>query len=481
MMKKTIILLVVFLISAASLNAQINPDIKPIPTEAKPITIGDFHSFIADNGMKVFLIRKTGYPKFRISVEFGIPLIPEEKQPEIRKVLGDIFSKGNSKFTSETISEKTDFYAASVTGFVNSVTCSGMKSNLDILLPMMCSYITFPGINEKTIRESVENGLKKIAESGKSNKKTPSANFMARLEDSLSFYKNINPAKVEETAEGYRNVSIESVTKYFTTYINPNNSFCIITGDFSIEEANQLINKNLPGWKNGEKNVSTFSNSYSRNFPTSCKIYVVDKPDAVQSRISVKWPLGDAYPYGENEPLLMVMNQIYGDGYMSNLNQNIRLDKGLSYGAKNFLTNNITGGNCSSSTLVRNSETAYALENIFFEMLRMRNELVSQQKLDMAKNGLIGDYARSMSSLNSPTIIGFGMVKDKYDLPDDYLATYPLKIASVTAEKIRTSAQKYIKPYECLVFIEGKVQDLKGKLEKFAPVEYYTSDGKIIE
>ena len=162
---------------------------------------------------------------------------------------------------------------------------------------------------------------------------------------------------------------------------------------------------------------------------------------------------------------------------MSNLNQNIRLDKGLSYGANNILSINITGGQCSSNTLVRNSQTAYALENIFLEMLKMRNELVCAKTLDMAKNGLIGDYARSMSQLNSPAIIGFGMVKDKFNLPDDYLTTYPLKIASVTAEDIREAAQKYIKPYESLIIIEGKVADIKGTLEKFAPVEYYTQEG----
>jgi len=478
-MRKIIILLVVVL-STMSLGAQINPNTKPSPTEAKPIKIGEFHSFVADNNMKVFLIRKAGYPKFRVSIDFGIPLIPEEKQPEIRKVLEDVFAKGNQLFSSKEISEKADLYAATVSGFVRGVSCSGMKKQLDILMPMMCAYITAPGINEVSIKESVEKGLKKIAESAKINKKTPSSSFMARLDDSLTFYKNITPAKIEETAEGFSDVSIASVNNYFNSYINPNNSYCIISGDFTIDQAKQLINNYLSGWKVGKKISSEYTSSYSQNFPSSCKIYVVDKPEAVQSRISVKWPLGDAFPYGENEPLLMVLNQIYGEGYMSNLNQNIRLDKGLSYGAKNFLSNNITGGNCTSSTLVRNSETAYALENIFFEMLRMRNELVSPQTLDMAKNGLIGDNARSVSQLNSPAIIGFGMVKDKYNLPDDYLATYPLKISAITAEDIRKAAQKYIKPYECLVFIEGKVLDLKGKLEKFAPVEYYTTEGKRI-
>jgi predicted Zn-dependent peptidase len=110
----------------------------------------------------------------------------------------------------------------------------------------------------------------------------------------------------------------------------------------------------------------------------------------------------------------------------------------------------------------------------------MRDELVPEEVLQMAKNGLLGDFSLSMSNINSPAIIGFGMVKDKYNLPDDYLKTYPERLKSITAEDIRKAAQKYIKPYECLVFIEGKVEDIKGTLEKFGEVEYYTSDGKRI-
>ena len=55
-----VIILIAFIISFGSLNAQINPDLKPEPSEAKPIKIGEFHSFTADNNMKVFLIKKRG-------------------------------------------------------------------------------------------------------------------------------------------------------------------------------------------------------------------------------------------------------------------------------------------------------------------------------------------------------------------------------------------------------------------------------------
>ncbi|MHC1780678.1 MAG: M16 family metallopeptidase [Bacteroidales bacterium] len=478
-MKKIIISLLLLFIFV-SIDAQINPNIKPDPTEAKAIKIGEFKSFTAENNMKVFLIRRAGYPKFRITIDFGIPMIPVEKQPEIKYILSDIFSIGNGKYTKSQITDITDYYASYVSCSVNNATCSGMKEMVDTLLPLMSSFVTNLQINDSIINLLKEKRIKEFKEKKNNSGKNPKSTFSARLQDSLQFYKEIPYPKIEESLERYSSITADSVRGYFSKYINPENSYCIITGDFTVKEVNELIKKYFKGWKSGVKYTGDYKSSYEKNFPEKTRIYVIDNPLAVQSKISVRWPLGDAFPYGDNEPLLMIMNQIYGAGYLSNLNRNIRLDKGLSYGANNFLVINVTGGYCSSNTLVRNTETAYALENIFFEMFKMRNELVSQSSLEMAKNGLLGDYARSMSQLNSPAIIGFCMVKDKFILPDDYLATYPLKLSKVTAEEIRNGAQKYIRPFESVVIIEGKVDDIKGTLEKFGPVEYYSSEGKPI-
>jgi len=478
-MRKNIVTLL-FVAIALVANAQINPDVKPASLEPKPFTIGEFYSFTADNGMEVFLVRKAGYPKFRLSIEFNLPAIPEETQPELRKVVNDIFEGGNESFTAKQIEDQTNFYAASLSSSGRTITLAGMKRNLDELMPMATSYLLSPSLNEKKIKASVESGIKKL-ESEPRNKENKKKEYLPFLVDSLSFAKSNAAAKKAATIEGYNAVTLKDARAYFRKYINPNNSSCMIIGDFTVEEARALIGKYLRKWEKGSKYVSTFENSYTTRIPKQRTIFVVDKPEAVQSRISVNWPLIDAFPYGDNEPVLMILNQIYGDGYLSYLNRNIRLDKGLSYGAKNFMNINATGGSCNSVVLVRNNQTAYALENIFYEMLRIRNQLVNQSDLEMAINGMLGDYARSVSKLNAPTIIGFGMVKSMYNLPDNYLETYPIKLAKITADDIRNAAQKYIKPYECDVVIEGKVSDLKGTLEKFGNVLYFTNDGKQIK
>jgi len=473
-MKKIIALLFALAI-ATVVSAQINPDVKPAAQDDKPLEVGEYVSFTADNGMEVFLIRKEGYPKFRFSITCNLPKLPEEQQPEVRRIIADLLSKGTSKQTVKRIAEITGLMAGEVGSSVNNTYCAGLKRDINQLLPLLSDYLQYPMLNKDTIAASV----KKEVTSLNAQKKKPDSKkeWIDTLRDSLVFQKNMNPDPKAPTVAGYKAITANSIKLYMEKYINPKNSFCLITGDFTTEEVKALINRNFKKWKGGEKYVSTFKNEYKSNYPTSRTIYVVDKPGAVQSNIGVSWPLFDAYPYADNEPVLLIMNQIYGDGYNSNLNKNIRGDKGLSYGAKNFLSLNSAGGSCLSQAKVRTSETAYALENIFFEMLRIRNEKPSQEDMDMAINGMLGDYARSVSQLKSPVITGFCMVKSEFNLPDDYLKTYPGKIAKITAEDVRKASQTYVNPFECIVVIEGNLDELKGKLEKFGPVIYFTSKG----
>jgi zinc protease len=474
-MKKILAILFTFAFCMAA-SAQINPDVKPAAfLDDKPAEIGKYYSFTADNGMEVFLIRKEGYPKFRFSISFNVPTLFEEQQPEIRRITADILSKGSTRFSEKRIKEISEQLAGNVSSSVNSVVCSGLKRDINQYMPMLSGYLQSPLMNKDTIALTVAKEIKALKE--KKDKPKSKSEWIQKLQDSLTFTKDGNPAPEVATIDGYKAISASDVRHYMKSYLNPKNSFCLVTGDFTVEEVKTLIAGNFKKWQGGEKFVSTYKSKYTPNYPTDRKIYVVDKPGAVQSKVGVSWPLIDGFAYGDNEPVLLIMNQIYGDGYNSKLNQNLRGDKGLTYGAHNFLNLNITGGSCTSQAMVRTAETAYALENIFFEMLRVRNEKVSQQDLDMAINGMLGDYARSISQLNSPTIIGFCMVKSEFKLPNDYLNTYPDKISKITAEDIRKTAQQYVQPYACNVVIEGNLAELKGKLEKFGPVFYFTSKG----
>ena len=129
----------------------------------------------------------------------------------------------------------------------------------------------------------------------------------------------------------------------------------------------------------------------------------------------------------------------------------------------------------------KQGKSEIVIENILLEMLRIKNMDVSDKDLKIAKGSLIGKESRAMSGIATTPYISFSMVKDDYNLPDNYLQTRIPRIYNVSKKDIRTMAEKYIKPFECVISVNGNVREIKGKLEKFGEVIYLDKDGKIFK
>ncbi|MGE0092636.1 MAG: M16 family metallopeptidase [Bacteroidales bacterium] len=502
-------------------SSRLDRSVMPSPSEPKPIKIGQYKTYKLENGATLFLVRKEGYPKFRTSVSYSFPDINTDKQGLERSILSGMLSRIQTLDTSFCdLKEKHQRDGAQVSLSSQSFFVSGTKQNAGELFSLVAPFLNSAVLDKEVFEQIKNEELQKMREEASAQREaaqessahnssaqensvsavsSSAANSPAasssetsntadssvtsspaaiapsgapsrrgliftdvaewnKLKDSLLFNKTIYTSKPDFDTNHLKAITFENISDYFKKYINPNNAFIMMIGDFTFKEVETLVMDKFSAWEPGEA-YSDDGKDYKlvKNYPKHTQIYFLHVPDATQSSISVTWPLDDAFPYAQNEPALKVLNQIFGESYSSYLNSNLRLDKGLTYGVKSFLNINASGGSIDVRTKVRSQETAYALENIFYEMLRIRNQLVSQETLQLAKNGLIGDYAVSMSSITSPAILGFGMVKEKYSLPDNYLETYPSKINAVTAQQVREYAQKYIKPNGCIIFIEGNL------------------------
>jgi len=457
---------------------------QPLPKPPKPIKIGQYNTFTAQNGSTIFLVSKKGYPKVRVSFMFNLPDLNTDREIATRGVLSEILAEMNNQSEIKKRFNQIKDNAGSITTHTNSYTVSGLKEDLDSMLDALSFFMDNSFIQPKEFKIAKERvALKyKERESRQNKSPKPGKTPWTDLMDSLVFTTTTPTVKIEEpTFEEVSAITIAQVKEYFNRFMGPKNTFCMVIGDFSQQEIESHFKKRLKKWRGGVKySQAENANIITKRYPSDRRIYVKHKEGAAQSSISVKWPLGDAFPYRENEPVLKVLNQIFGESYSSYLNDNLRLDKGLCYGAKCFMNIDATGGSCTATTMVRGEESAYALENILYEMLRIRNQLVDPKVLEMAKNGLIGDFAMSMSAINSPALLGFGMVKERYNLPDNYFESYPLKIYSITAQQVREAAQRYIKPYQCIIVIEGDLKVIGKSLEQFAPVRYFNQEGSEI-
>jgi zinc protease len=117
------------------------------------------------------------------------------------------------------------------------------------------------------------------------------------------------------------------------------------------------------------------------------------KDDAIQSAIRIGRPL--VTKTHKDYQALQVVNTIFGGYFGSRLMSNIREDKGYTYGIGSGVVSMNDVGYFVISTEVGVDVCASALNEIYFELKRLREELVSDDELDLVKNYMLGTLLRS--------------------------------------------------------------------------------------
>ncbi|MEP6900929.1 MAG: insulinase family protein, partial [Actinomycetota bacterium] len=207
---------------------------------------------------------------------------------------------------------------------------------------------------------------------------------------------------------------------------------------------------------------------------TERTLTIVDRKGSAQANIVLANPAiernhKDYFP-------VLVMNQILGAGASSRIFMNLREEKGYTYGAYSKFDMRRLAGAFEATAEVRTTVTGESLKEFFYELDRIRDEKVSEEELQDAKNFLTGVFPiRAETQEGLTTLI---VQKQIYDLPDNYLETYRDKIVAIKIEDVAAAAQKYVQPAQMAIVIVGDAEDILPQAKEYAAgVEIFDTDG----
>jgi predicted Zn-dependent peptidase len=159
---------------------------------------------------------------------------------------------------------------------------------------------------------------------------------------------------------------------------------------------------------------------------------------------------------------LTMMNMILGGYYASRLNANLREKHGYTYAAQSSFDLRRGPGPFAAGATVASEHTGAALREIFHELARMREELVSQEELDDARTRSIRRLpARFETAIATAGTLSTLAVEG---LPLDEFSTRPARFGKLTREDIRRVAATYLAPEALRVVVVGDGQVVKAQL-----------------
>lgn len=475
-MKNNILTILFCFLFVSITNAQIDRRKPPVPKPAPTINLASPHSYELDNGMKVMVVKNTKLPRVRLQLQLDNPLYASQDKVGVESLLAAMLGNGTTNIPKDKFNEEIDFLGANISFGSQSGFASSLSKYFDRVFELFADAAKNPLLVEEEFQKEKD----KLLEALKNNKKDVST--VSRQVSAALLYGKEHPKGEFATEETVQKITLADVKNYYDNFFSPENAYLVVIGDVTLPKVEALVNLYFKDWQ--KKSVLDISYSLPKDLPTA-QINFIDMPNAVQSELVVQ----NVVNLKMSDPdyhAVLVANSILGGDFNSYLNMNLREDKGWTYGARSSIGASKHVTRFSASTSVRNAVTDSAVVEMLREIKNIRENLVDNDKLALAKAKYTGNFVLALE--RPETIANYALNIETQNLPNDFYENYLKKINAVTAEDVKRVANKYFKLENARVVVTGKGAEVLEGLKKvdrgdgkMLPVQYYDIYGNQVE
>ena len=442
------------IIFANSLSAQLDRSIVPESGPTPEIFFGKPQTFMLDNGLTVMVVENKKLPRASASLSFDNPLIFEGEIAGVSSILAEMIGNGTQSISKEDFIEEVDFMGASLNITGSGAFAGSLKRYFPRVLELMSQAVLEPLFTQ----EEFDNQKNLIKESLKTSEKDVST-AANRVQNFITYGAN-HPNGEFVSQASLDKASFNDAVDFYNNFSSPNNAYLVILGDIEFEEIKEKVTELFNSWESKEVVANSFPEPKNLD---ETEVIFVDMPNGVQSVVTVINTIDFNKKQADYFPAL-VATRILGGGGAGRLFNNLREDKGWTYGSYSSISESYkTKGLILAQAQVKNEVTDSAAVELLVELDKMRNKLVTDEELMSTKAKYTGNFVMSLE--NPATIAGFARNIITQDLPEDYYNSFLENINNVTKQDVQNAAQKYFSTNKTRIFITGKGSEILEKIE----------------
>ncbi|HLK62924.1 MAG TPA: pitrilysin family protein [Bryobacteraceae bacterium] len=447
----------------------------PVSKELLKVKLPKPEEFHLDNGLTVMILEDHRLPQ--ITMSFGIRGSGGLDEPAdmsgLATVTATMLREGTTTRSSKQIADESDRLAAGIgasSGFgatETNFTMSGLTDNFDKWFALgvdVMLHPSFPADEWGKLKQRQLLGLRQ---------NRTSAQFLAQEQFSRAVFGSHPAARIASSPESLGAITIEAMKKWHDERYVPQNTLLGVVGDVTPAQLLPKLKEAFASWKKTDLQPAMPGNPA---LTEQARVLLVNRPNSVQTNL-----LMGNLAIDRRSPdyvTFVVMNEILGAGPTARLFNNLREDKGYTYGAYSSFAAQTYPGPWRASSEVRTDVTEGAMKEFFNEFKRMRDEKIPAAELEEKKRSVVARFALSLESPQQ--LLVYAHERKFYGLPDDYWDTYPAKISAVTADDVQRVAKKYLNLDDIQIVAVGDGSKIKSVMEKYGKVTVYDTDGKVM-
>jgi len=401
-----------------------------------------YQRFQLTNGIPVYVIDGGAEDVISVELVYEVGSWQDEKNL-IAKTTAALMKTGTSSKTAFEINEHFEYYGSSLQcGAGYHHTSFGFHSlvkHLPELLPVMQEVLEDPIFPQSELDLYKQNRAQQLTVN------LEKSSFVASRHADECVFGIHHPYGTFTTTDDIAHIEREDLVEFYTNYLKTGSCTLFIAGKIP-NNLQVLLQKHF-----GDIPQSRVKLSYKAIQPLPEKKHRISLDEkGVQGSVRLATNF-----YNRHHPHFMtcqVLNTIFGGYFGSRLMNNIREDKGYTYGIHSYLTPHMQEGAWIISTEAGKDVCEATIQEVYNEMKLLREVPVEEDELALVKNYLFGKILGDLDG-PFPVIARWkNIVLNGFDA--SYFYNNLRTIRSISAQEIQSLANIYLQPenfYEIVV------------------------------
>lgn len=427
---------------------------------AAEVRFPKFTREVLPGGVVIYLLPRPGVPlvNIRVLVRGGV-----ESEPPglagISAVTAQLLRSGTASRSADRFSSELDGLGgtfASSSGEQYAVVASEfLQKDFAAGLDLTADAMLHPAFPESEVKKA----LARSVDGTKAQKDNPQAAITQYFR--AFFYGPAHPYGHPADEASFGKMTRETIADYARRLYVGRNMIVVVAGEFDAPATTAALRKTF-----GEAPAGTAWQWVSDVKPAAdARLLLIDKPDATQTYFSIAQPgISRTDP---DRTALQLVNTLFGGRFTSMLNDALRVNSGLTYGARSSVDLHRLPGAAVISTYTRTETTEKAMDMALDVLRQLTEKGITAAQLASVKAYVKGTYPtqnmetpEQLSALLGDMEI-FGLNRGE---TDDLFS----RIDAVTVESANAVAKKYYKPAGLTFVVLGNAAKIRESVKKYS-------------
>ncbi len=414
------------------------------------------------NGLRVIVAHSSTLPLVtaQLTVKAGGSADPAGKAG-LADVTANLITEGAGRRTATQIAEDIETLGAHID---TSAAWDGSRANLQVVtskLPAAMSIMadvvrrpTFASDELDRVRQRTLDGLEvDLQQPGE----------LARFAGSAAVFAGTPYGHVlSGTPTSIKAITRADIAAFHQTWYRPDNAVLVLTGDITPEAGFALAQQAFGDWTKPAAPVPTVTFTPPSSKP---RVIVIDLQGTGQAAVNLYLPA-----IRRTDPRyyqLLVANTVLGGGYSARLNEEVRVKRGLSYGANSVVDARRGVGPMAAASQTKNESAAEVVDVMLAELAGLNTSPPDAAELTARKATLTGGFGRNVATSSGLANYLSGLALQGVDLQE--INRYAPSVEAITAAQVKAIAGDVADPKAATIIVAGDAKLFLDKLKAKYP------------